>query len=48
VEERAWRLAWSSEDPNYGGSGTPEPARGGVWRLLGQAAIVLISGEPTL
>jgi maltooligosyltrehalose trehalohydrolase len=48
VEERAWRLAWSSEDPNYGGSGTPEPARGGVWRLLGQAAIVLTSGEPTL
>ena len=22
---RGWRLAWSSEDPRYGGHGTPEP-----------------------
>jgi maltooligosyltrehalose trehalohydrolase len=41
---RPWTLAWSSEDPRYGGGGyrpedTPE-----VWRLPGPAAFVLAPG----
>jgi maltooligosyltrehalose trehalohydrolase len=38
--DRTWRIAWSSEDPRYGGSGTgvfdPED-----WYLPGHAALVL-------
>jgi maltooligosyltrehalose trehalohydrolase len=46
VDGRPWRLAWSSEDPRYGGSGTPDPVKDGAWRLLGRAAIVLEPGDP--
>jgi maltooligosyltrehalose trehalohydrolase len=37
---RAWQIAWSSEDPVYGGSGTPahNPQR---WFIPGHAALVL-------
>jgi maltooligosyltrehalose trehalohydrolase len=35
-----WRLAWSSEAPEYGGSGTPEVTDAG-WRIPGHAALVL-------
>jgi maltooligosyltrehalose trehalohydrolase len=46
--QRVWQLAWSSEDPRYGGEGTPawEPTRP-AW-LRGESALVLIpvaSGE---
>jgi maltooligosyltrehalose trehalohydrolase len=37
-----WRTLWSSEDPRYGGSGTPEldsDERG--WRLPGESAVLL-------
>lgn len=38
-----WRLRWSSEDPAYGGGGTPDAAREG--RLLpGESALVLEPG----
>jgi maltooligosyltrehalose trehalohydrolase len=37
-----WRLEWSSEDPRYGGSGTPEPeTEEGNWRIPGETALVL-------
>lgn len=37
-----WRLLWSSEDPAYGGGGTPRPAQPGMpWPLPGHAALVL-------
>ena len=41
-EERAWAVAWSSEDPAYGGRGTvaPESEQGG-WRLPGHSALLL-------
>jgi maltooligosyltrehalose trehalohydrolase len=43
-----WQTAWSSEDPRYGGSGTP-PVHGDFgWRILGRAAVVLVPGEPAL
>jgi maltooligosyltrehalose trehalohydrolase len=39
---RRWQLLWSSEDPKYGGGGTPEQdADSGHWVLPGQAAVVL-------
>jgi maltooligosyltrehalose trehalohydrolase len=37
-----WEVLWSSEDPQYGGSGAPPPEDDeGCWRLPGQAAVVL-------
>ena len=41
VDERGWRLRWSSEHPDYGGTGIPEPVTDGVWQIPGHAAIVL-------
>jgi maltooligosyltrehalose trehalohydrolase len=38
----AWRTLWSSEEPRYGGSGTPDLEDGeGVWTLLAHAAVAL-------
>jgi maltooligosyltrehalose trehalohydrolase len=40
-----WRLLWSSEDPAYGGTGSPPPQRPGMaWGLPGRSAIVLGAG----
>jgi maltooligosyltrehalose trehalohydrolase len=36
-----WRLILSTEDPRYGGSGTPEPETDGGWILPAEAAVVL-------
>lgn len=36
----AWKFLWSSEDPQYGGSGTPQLGEAG-WRLFGHTALVL-------
>lgn len=45
IEGRTWRLIWSSENPDYGGGGVSELFTDGMWRLPGQAAIVLAPGE---
>jgi maltooligosyltrehalose trehalohydrolase len=38
----AWEVVWSSEDPRYGGIGSPAPENdAGGWCLPGQAAVVL-------
>jgi maltooligosyltrehalose trehalohydrolase len=37
-----WDVLWSSENPRYGGSGTPPLSTKENWRLLGHATIVLI------
>jgi len=44
-----WAVRWSSEDPRYGGGGTPPPEGDkGRWHLLGRAAVVLApEPEPT-
>jgi maltooligosyltrehalose trehalohydrolase len=42
VEGSDWKLLWSSEDPRYGGFGTP-PLGEQTWRIPGHAALVLIS-----
>ena len=44
VEGCAWKLIWSSEDPRYGGDGTP-PLGGKGWRIPGHAALVLTTGK---
>jgi maltooligosyltrehalose trehalohydrolase len=48
IEGRSWRLLWSSQDPRYGGIGTPEPIVDGAWRFAGQTAIVLAPSDAAL
>jgi len=38
-----WRLAWSSEAPEYGGQGTPPLDAGGAWVVPGSSAMFLVS-----
>jgi maltooligosyltrehalose trehalohydrolase len=35
-------VRWSSEQPHYGGAGTPEVIDEGGWRIPGHSAIVLM------
>jgi maltooligosyltrehalose trehalohydrolase len=37
-----WRVAWDSEDPQYGGLGMPPPTYDADWILPGNAAILLV------
>ena len=48
VEGRSWNLRWSSQDPRYGGIGTPEPIVDGAWRIAGQTAMVLVPSDAAL
>jgi maltooligosyltrehalose trehalohydrolase len=40
-EGHAWSVCWSSEDPGYGGEGTPPVEVRDGWRVMGEAAVVL-------
>ena len=40
-ENCRWELRWSSEDPGYGGDGTPEPETAQGWRIPGHATLLL-------
>jgi maltooligosyltrehalose trehalohydrolase len=40
-EDCDWSTLWSSENPNYGGSGTVPPETEENWRLPGHAALLL-------
>lgn len=42
VEDHIWRMIWSSEDPRYGGCGTPPLETQENWWIPGQAAVVLV------
>jgi maltooligosyltrehalose trehalohydrolase len=42
LEGARWETLWSSEDPRYGGRGTPPLDNDDNWRLLGHAAVVLV------
>jgi maltooligosyltrehalose trehalohydrolase len=42
----SWKMLWSSEDPRYGGHGTPAPHTEDNWRILGQSAVVLAPESP--
>ena len=39
-----WHLTWSSEEPKYGGSGTPGILTDAGWHLPGHSAILMTSG----
>src|SRR4029450_786629 len=43
-EGRAWKVGWSSEEPRYGGGGTPPVEVEGGFFLPGHAAIGLTPG----
>src|SRR4051794_39885129 len=47
LEDQAWRILWSSEQPAYGGSGTPALYRDGVLHIAGESALVLEPGPLT-
>jgi maltooligosyltrehalose trehalohydrolase len=38
--EHKWKLIWSSEEPKYGGDGTPQPEFTEKWQVPAQAALV--------
>ncbi|HZV81988.1 MAG TPA: DUF3459 domain-containing protein, partial [Geobacteraceae bacterium] len=40
--ESVWEVLWSSEDPRYGGDGTPALDTEENWKIPGEAAIALI------
>jgi maltooligosyltrehalose trehalohydrolase len=40
-EGMRWALLWSSEDPAYGGGGTPELDTPDGWRIPGESAVLL-------
>ncbi len=41
---RRWKTLWSSEDPRYGGFGTPDLDTDDEWRIPGESAVVLAPG----
>jgi maltooligosyltrehalose trehalohydrolase len=41
LQGSTWGILWSSEDPRYGGTGTPPVYTEENWRLPGRIAIVL-------
>jgi maltooligosyltrehalose trehalohydrolase len=40
-EDKEWNVIWSSENPSYGGCGTPPLDTVENWRIPGQSAVVL-------
>ena len=42
IEDHVWAVRWSSEDPLYGGCGTPPLETEEGWWIPGQAAVVLV------
>ena len=46
-EGHLWEVAWSSEDPRYGGGGTAPLETADNWRIPGHAAVVMRPVEPT-
>ncbi len=39
--DETWEILWSSEDPAYGGSGTPAIYSDEGWRLPGSACVLM-------
>jgi maltooligosyltrehalose trehalohydrolase len=44
-EGKIWELLWSSENPRYGGPGTPPVYSEENWRIPGNAAVVLCAAK---
>jgi maltooligosyltrehalose trehalohydrolase len=47
-EDRPWTVVFSTEDPKYGGYGTPPLDTDENWRIPGQAAVLLVPGMPEI
>jgi maltooligosyltrehalose trehalohydrolase len=45
LADRAWGVAWCSEDPRYGGHGFPPVTVDGAWRLPAECAVALSPAE---
>jgi maltooligosyltrehalose trehalohydrolase len=45
IEGHGWRVAWSSENPVYGGGGTPPLETTSNWIIPGEAAVLLAPDE---
>jgi maltooligosyltrehalose trehalohydrolase len=43
--DNQWEVRWSSEDPRYGGGGTPDICPEGRWHLPADTALVLSPGH---
>ena len=43
-EGTLWEICWSSEDPRYGGCGTPPLDTADNWRIPGHAAVAHAPG----
>jgi maltooligosyltrehalose trehalohydrolase len=43
-----WKILWSSDHPDYGGTGTPPLETEENWRIPGHAAVVLFPEEQSL
>ncbi|HSK38662.1 MAG TPA: malto-oligosyltrehalose trehalohydrolase, partial [Arenibaculum sp.] len=41
----AWEMLWTSEDPRYGGAGSPPPPPDAPWMLPGRTALLLAPSE---
>ena len=46
-EGMQWDTLWSTDDPRYGGCGTPELDGAGSWRISGRSAVLLKPGPAT-
>jgi maltooligosyltrehalose trehalohydrolase len=46
-DQTPWSLAWSSEDPRYGGGGMPAPDADDGWVICGESAALLVPGGQT-
>ncbi|HEX2869047.1 MAG TPA: malto-oligosyltrehalose trehalohydrolase [Ignavibacteriales bacterium] len=44
-EGKKWSLLWASENPEYGGCGSPEVEADGQWKIQGYAAVLLMTEE---
>lgn len=47
-QDKIWSVIWSTEDPKYGGCGTPHPETKNGWRIPGEAALLLAPSGPSM
>jgi len=47
LEDQGWQVLWSSEQPEYGGTGVPPLYRDGFLHISGESALVLMPSALT-
>ena len=45
IDGRGWKVLWSSEDPKYGGNGTPPLETVENWIIPGTSAVLMSPNE---